>query len=83
MEILISLGWLSLHLNAGARAQQDPGATLGMNGVSERRHVRPALIGPSLRMNGERESDQTGVFAAGSGRVWQCFIFYHSFYTLS
>ena len=87
MEILISLGWFSLHLNAGARAQQDPGGTLGMNGVGERRHVRPALIGPSLRMNGKRErkreSDQTGVFAAGSGRVWQCFIFYHSFYTLS
>ena len=30
----------------------------------------------------ERESDQTQVFA-GSGRVWQCFIFYHGFYTLS
>ena len=29
----------------------------------------------------ERESDQTG--GAESGRVWQCFIFYHSFYTLS
>ena len=30
----------------------------------------------------ERENNQTGVFA-GSGRVWQCFIFYRSFYTLS
>ena len=29
----------------------------------------------------ERERDQTG--GAESGRVWQCFIFYHSFYTLS
>ena len=26
-----------------------------MNGVGERRHVRPALIGPSLRMNGVSE----------------------------
>ena len=38
-----------------------------MNGVGERRHVRPTLIGPSLRGReregegeGERESDQTG-----------------------
>ena len=30
----------------------------------------------------ERERDQTGG-AAESGRVWQCFIFYHSFYTLN
>ena len=90
MEILISLGWFSLHLNAGARAQQDPGATLGMNGVSERRHVRPALIGPSLRMTRERdrkrqrerESDQTGVFA-GSGNGLFFTIAFYSFYTLT
>ena len=31
---------------------------------------------------GEREREKTGVFA-GSGRVWQCFIFYRGFYTLS
>ena len=56
-----------------------------MNGVGkrERRHVRLALIGPSLRgrereRERERENDQTGVFA-GSGRVWQIFIFYCSF----
>ena len=30
----------------------------------------------------ERKNDQMGVFA-GSGRVWQCFIFYHGFYTLN
>ena len=37
----------------------------------ERRHVRPALIGPSLRVRKrERKSDQTGG-AAESGRVWQ------------
>ena len=30
----------------------------------------------------ERERDQTWVFA-GSGRVWQSFIFYRGFYTLS
>ena len=49
----------------------------------ERRHVRPALIGPSLREGErERENDQTGVFA-GSWRVWPCFIFYRGFYTLN
>ena len=44
-----------------------------MNGIGERerRHVRLALIGPSLR---GRERDQTGV---------QSFIFYQGFYTLS
>ena len=52
-----------------------------MNGVPERRerrHVRPALIGPSLRereRERERERDQMGG-AAESGRVWQCFIFF-------
>ena len=60
---------------AGVQPRQDPGGTLRMNGVSERererRHVRPALIGPSLRgREKERENDQTGVFAE-SGRVWQ------------
>ena len=35
---------------AGVQPQQDPGDTLRMNGIGERerRHVRPALIGPSL-----------------------------------
>ena len=35
---------------AGVQPRQDPGGTLRMNGVSERerRHVRLALIGPSL-----------------------------------
>ena len=70
------LEWVS----AGVQPQQDPGGTLRMKGVGERRHIRPALIGSSLRGR-ERESDQTGS-AAGSGRVWQSFIFYHSFYTL-
>ena len=36
-------------LSAGVQPRQDPGGTLGMNGFGERRHVRPALIGPSLR----------------------------------
>ena len=79
----------SVRWIAGVQPQQDPGGTLRMNGVGERerRHVRPALIGPSLRgrererdRERERESDQTG---GAAGRVWQCFIFYHSFYTLS
>ena len=48
-----------------ARVQpwQDPGGTLGMHGIGERRHERPALIGPSLRgrereREKERERDQ-------------------------
>ena len=53
-----------------------------MNGVRERGHVRPALIGPSLRgrerererereTERDRERDETG----GCSRVWQIFIF--------
>ena len=34
---------------ARVQPQQDPGGTLRMNGVGERRRVRPALIGPSLQ----------------------------------
>ena len=54
-------------LIAGVQPQQDPGGTLRMNGVGERerRHVRPALIGPSLRGR-ERESDQTGGAESGN-----------------
>ena len=43
--------------------RQDPGGNLRMNGVGERRHVRSALMGPSLRereRERERERDQTG-----------------------
>ena len=29
-----------------------------MNGIGERRHMRPALIEPSVRMNGEREREK-------------------------
>ena len=48
-------GWLI----AGVQPRQDPGGTLRMNGVSERerRHVRPALIAPSLRGR-ERERER-------------------------
>ena len=50
----------SVHVcGAGVQPQQDPGGTLRMNGVGERRHVRPALIGSSLRgreREGERET---------------------------
>ena len=72
------------QVTAGVQPRQDPGDILRMNSVGkrERRHVRPALIGPSLRGEGRGERDQTGVFA-GSGRVWQCFIFYRGFYTLN
>ena len=34
---------------AGVQTRQNSGGTLRMNGVSERIHVRPALIGPSLQ----------------------------------
>ena len=62
------------------------GVTSGWT-ASAREDVRPGLIGPSLggrerEREREKESDQTGD-AAKSGRVCQCFIFYHSFYTLS
>ena len=40
-------------------------------GERERRHVRPALIGPSLRMNGEREKRKRERPDGGCGRVWQ------------
>ena len=57
-------------------------------GVGERRHMRRALIGPSLRerereRERDRQTDRPDRGAAGSGRVWQCFIFYRGFYTLS
>ena len=44
-------------LVAGVRPQLDPGGTLRMNAsVRERGHIRPALIGPSLRGR-ERERE--------------------------
>ena len=70
-------------MGAGVQPRQDPGGTLRMNGVSKRRHVRPALMGPSLRggererereRESERENDQIGGAA-----VWQCFIFIVAF----
>ena len=71
--------------SAGVQPRQDPGGTLRMNSVGERerRHVRLALIGPSLRGRGrererERERDQTG--GAESGNA---LFFNQSFYTLS
>ena len=78
-----------LFPTTGVQPWQDPGGTLGMNGVGERRHVRPTLIGPSLRMNGEREKKRErervirrGCLQslAGSGNA---LFFYHSFYTPS
>ena len=54
------MGSLFVAPLAGVQPRQDPGGTLRMNGVSERererRHVRPALIGPRLR-EGERERE--------------------------
>ena len=45
-----------------------------MNGISkrERRHVRPALIGPSLRgREKERERERVTRWGDAAGRVWQ------------
>ena len=76
-------------MGAGVQPQQDPGGILRLNGVSEREREKTcetsldrAKSARERERERERENDQTGVFA-GSGRVWQCFIFYHSFYTLS
>ena len=60
------LGLIPGSGSAGVQPRQDPGGTLRMNGVGERRHVRPALIGPSLRgrerkRQRERERNQMGV----------------------
>ena len=72
-------------ISAGVQPRQDPGGTLRMNGIGERRHVRPALIGSSLRgRERERERQTEREWPdGGCSRVWQCFIFYHSFYTPS
>ena len=89
--VQLSHPYMTTGKTIAARVQprQDPGDTLGMNGVGERErergHVRPALIGPSL-WGGEREREREREWPdgfAGSGRVWQCFIFYHGFYTLN
>ena len=72
---------------ARVQPQQDPGDTLRMSGVGEREREREretretSLDRAKSARERERESDQT--WGAESGRVWQCFIFYHSFYTLS
>ena len=56
-----------------------------MNGVSERRHVRPALMGPSLRererqreRERERERDQMG----GVPSLANLYFFFCGFYIL-
>ena len=66
---------------AGVQPRQDPGGTLRMNGVAEGRHVRPALMGPSLRgREREREKEWPD---GGCSRGSQIFIFYRSFYILN
>ena len=61
--------------------------TLRMNGISERRHIGWALMGPSLRgrerereRERKRERETRPGYAAESG---SCFIFHHRLYTLS
>ena len=55
---------------AGVHPRQDPGGTLGMNGIGERERREPSLDrAKSVReRERERESDQTGG-AAGSGNA--------------
>ena len=72
---------------AGVQPRQDPGGTLRMNSIGKREKIRETSLDRAKSVRGrererEREIDQTRG-AAESGRVWQCFIFYHSFYTLS
>ena len=77
--------------SARVQPRQDPGDPLRMNGVIERERERErektretSLVRAKSAREREteterdRENDQTGVFA-GSGRVWQCFIFYRGF----
>ena len=55
--------------------------TLRMNGISERRHVGLALMGPSLQWRErEREREARPEYAAES---CSHFIFHHHLYTLS
>ena len=56
-----------ISFSAGVQPRQDPGGTLAMNGIGKGRHVRPALIGPSLRGK-EREWPDWGC-AAESGNA--------------
>ena len=61
--------WQLMTVTAGVQPRQDPGGTLRMNSVGERKYVRPALIGPSLRgRERERERDKMGG-AAKSGNA--------------
>ena len=48
---------IEYYLPAGVQLRQDPGGTLRMNGIGEGRHVRPALMVPSLRGR-ERERER-------------------------
>ena len=81
-------------MSAGVQPWQDPGGTLRMNSVSKRerektretsldraRSARERETEREKERERERECDQTG--GAESGRVWQYFIFYCNFYTLS
>ena len=60
-----------------------------MNGVGERERWETSLdrAKSARETEKERETERERVTrrgcAAKSGRVWQCFIFYRSFYTLS
>ena len=79
-----------MKMSAGVQPRQDPGGTLRMNSVSkrEREKTRETSLDRARsarererKRERERECDQTG--GAESGRVWQYFIFYCNFYTLS
>ena len=66
----------------GVQPRQDPGGTLRMNDVGEKRHVRPALMGPSLRGR-ERERERERETRRGVQQSLANLIFYRSFYILS
>ena len=74
---LLIIREMQRKITVGVQPRQDPGCTLRMNGVGERerekRHVRPALIGLSLRGGGERQTDRQTDRQTRRGvqRVWQ------------
>ena len=77
----------SVFVLQGSSLGRIQGVPSRMNGVgeSEKTHETSLDRAKSARereSERERESDQMGV-AAESGRIWQCFIFYRGFYTLS
>ena len=84
MNLLTHFILLQTPSIAGVQPQQDPGVPSGRTALARKREktretsLDRAKSARERERETERENDQTGVFA-GSGRVWQIFIFYCSF----